>query len=524
MSDAPRKRSRFDMTAEDVRREEADRRYRGNPADPRRRRSRSPAPRDHGGSRRSRSPVSREKPSSPPANTAAAAAVAAAKEKALAAAAKISADLAAKKAAGLIPSVSSPNPIVRPGSETPSETKSKNMDIYEQDGDFIKDIEVNDLRNRYTLTKGPFQKMIMEKTGADVTTRGAYYPDKAMATAANPPLYLHITSRTKDGLEKALEIIDDHMKQDLPNLIDERRFPRNRREPEVERDERGRRKWPDEKIPIRLEPIHGFNIRAAVVGGQGANVKHIQQESGARVQIKGRGSGFYEHDTGVESDEPMYLHVTAPQQTQVDAAKALCLELLEAVTQNYEEAKENGGQRRGGFGNRDGGYRDAGYHNNNNNHNNNNQEQYSSYGGQTGYNNNSAQYGGAAQSYDQQYASTAQPPGDPQTDPTWWAYFAQLWESEKTDAQAFHAWIASNQAYALPYAAFKLQSGQWLEARHQQAAAEYAALSAPGYESAPGNEGSAYGQQPPPPPPGEAEAPPPPPPSGYNAVPPPPGL
>lgn len=101
------------------------------------------------------------------------------------------------------------------------------------------------------------------------------------------------------------------MKQDLPNLIDERRFRRNR-EPEqqqVERDSMGRRKWPEERIPIDLEPIPGFNLRAQVVGAGGSYVKHIQQETGCRVQIKGRGSGFYEHDTGVESDEQMYLHV-----------------------------------------------------------------------------------------------------------------------------------------------------------------------------------------------------------------------
>lgn len=35
-----------------------------------------------------------------------------------------------------------------------------NADIYTQDGDFIRDIEVNDLRNRYTLTKGSTQKMV----------------------------------------------------------------------------------------------------------------------------------------------------------------------------------------------------------------------------------------------------------------------------------------------------------------------------------------------------------------------------
>lgn len=115
------------------------------------------------------------------------------------------------------------------------------------------------------------------------------------------------------------------MKQELPNLVDERRF--RRREPEqVERDEYGRvcivgnglrplvlttmqRKWPEEKIPIDFEPIPGFNLRAQVVGHGGAYVKHIQQETRCRVQIKGRGSGYLEQATGKESDEDMYLHV-----------------------------------------------------------------------------------------------------------------------------------------------------------------------------------------------------------------------
>ena len=143
----------------------------------------------------------------------------------------------------------------------------------------------------------------------------------------NPPLYLHVTSQTKEGLDKAIQIIDDLMKKELPNLIDERRF--RRREPEqVERDEYGRvcnyihlmgivwaltsllqRKWPDERIPIDLEPIPGFNLRAQVVGQGGAYVKHIQQKTRCRVQIKGRGSGFIESSTGRESDEPMFLHV-----------------------------------------------------------------------------------------------------------------------------------------------------------------------------------------------------------------------
>jgi hypothetical protein len=52
---------------------------------------------------------------------------------------------------------------VAPKPVTPSSGQStSNVDgeIYIADGDYIKDIEVNDLRNRYTLTKGSTQKMV----------------------------------------------------------------------------------------------------------------------------------------------------------------------------------------------------------------------------------------------------------------------------------------------------------------------------------------------------------------------------
>jgi hypothetical protein len=55
----------------------------------------------------------------------------------------------------------------------------------------------------------------------------------------SPPLYLRVTSTSKEGLESACEQINELMQQQLPNLVDERRF--RRREPEnVERDEYGR--------------------------------------------------------------------------------------------------------------------------------------------------------------------------------------------------------------------------------------------------------------------------------------------
>ncbi|KAL8968240.1 MAG: hypothetical protein Q9183_002557 [Haloplaca sp. 2 TL-2023] len=53
-----------------------------------------------------------------------------------------------------------------PAGKSGSSTSNINGDMYIADGDYIKDIEINDLRNKYTLTKGSTQKTIKEETGA----------------------------------------------------------------------------------------------------------------------------------------------------------------------------------------------------------------------------------------------------------------------------------------------------------------------------------------------------------------------
>nr|pir hypothetical protein B1D1.50 [imported] - Neurospora crassa [Neurospora crassa] len=408
MDDAERrsaKRSRFDQTEPEPKRvSRFDRRSRSPPA------RKSDSGRD-----RDRSPLSKPRDSATPDSTKPAVDPAAA---AAAAAARIQAQLQARKG---IQHVDVP-PVRSAGTREGSVPANINGEMYISDGDFIKDIEVNDLRNRYLLTKGSTQKMVItpwlthsstvsiRETASvllaspfmlynlvrdtlayrrhelfidrflfkDVTTRGSYYPDKSMATPANPPLYLHVTSTTKEGLEKAVAKIEEMMKQELPQLVDERRF-RRRDQEQVERDEYGRRKWPEERIPINLEPVPGFNLRAQVVGHGGAYVKHIQQETGCRVQIKGRGSGYIEASTGRESDDDMYLHVAGPDPKMVEKAKELCEDLMENVKQQYEEFKSRPPRQYNGprdYRDREreprGGdsYHGRGYNNNNSNNNN----------------------------------------------------------------------------------------------------------------------------------------------------------
>lgn len=62
-------------------------------------------------------------------------------------------------------------------------------------------------------------------------------------------------------------------------------------------------------VGIDTTVLPGFNLRGKIVGPYGQYVKHIQQETGAKVQIRGRGSNFIEPGLGKELDEPMHLYI-----------------------------------------------------------------------------------------------------------------------------------------------------------------------------------------------------------------------
>jgi len=166
------KRSRFDQTeAEPPRRSRFDRRSRSPPArkPDARTRDRSPdyTPRD-------RTPTAPTGPKSP-VDPAAAAGKASRRRTpgptaiyilgnsanlklVAAAAARINAQLQARKGIQHVDV-----PAVRSTSDAGKDAAPVNTingEMYMADGDFIKDIEVNDLRNRYLLTKGSTQKMV----------------------------------------------------------------------------------------------------------------------------------------------------------------------------------------------------------------------------------------------------------------------------------------------------------------------------------------------------------------------------
>ncbi|KAJ1740333.1 hypothetical protein LPJ55_001195 [Coemansia sp. RSA 990] len=213
-------------------------------------------------------------------------------------------------------------------------------------------VDINHSKNRQTLAKGSTHKRIMEVTGTQVTTRGRFYADPDSATLAEPPLHLHIEAATQEALDMAIAMIENMKNEQAlePSAsVDEvsRSFAGthfgndSRRSSRLNSGSYGRAQA---KIFVEIESERGFNVRAKLIGTGGENMKYIQSTTGARVQVRGHGSGFFEGPSDA-SQEPMHLLIIADNDAIMDQAHAYCQSLVDTVHAQYNEFKESGGRR-----------------------------------------------------------------------------------------------------------------------------------------------------------------------------------
>lgn len=188
----------------------------------------------------------------------------------------------------------------RPDPATGTLVKHSELDEDAPDGAYVHDIDINDHRNRYLLTKRQTQLDLYREFGTRVFTKGTWYPDRTKVRPHDPPLYLHISADTKEALDRTIARIYELMSRDLPPLLDDRLH---------RRDDRFMN-WPEEKVPVVMESLRNFNVRSKLVGPGGMFVKYIQSETRVRTQIRGQGSGYYEAETGRELEEPLHIHLS----------------------------------------------------------------------------------------------------------------------------------------------------------------------------------------------------------------------
>mmetsp|Transcript_77462 Transcript_77462/g.205640 ORF Transcript_77462/g.205640 Transcript_77462/m.205640 type:complete len:419 (-) Transcript_77462:119-1375(-) len=86
---------------------------------------------------------------------------------------------------------------------------------------------------------------------------------------------------------------------------------------------------------IGIEEEPHFQVKQKILGRHGQHMKSIAEKTGAKLRLRGRGSGFLEGPEQQESSDPLMLCVSAPNAWAYQEAKRLVRELLEGVHVAY---------------------------------------------------------------------------------------------------------------------------------------------------------------------------------------------
>jgi len=95
---------------------------------------------------------------------------------------------------------------------------------------------------------------------------------------------------------------------------------------------------------IGIEEDSKFHVVRKVLGPVGAHMKRINVETGSKLRLRGRGSKFLEGPEQQESQDPLMLCVSAPDQEAYDRTVELVQEVLECVYREYREFCSRTGQ------------------------------------------------------------------------------------------------------------------------------------------------------------------------------------